>query len=123
MRYTSLFCPKGEVIRWEQQVRLRHLTTRKYLCIDVDHQISLTDDNEDPKTVFRLHSVLSERDEIHFESYARIEHVLTGFWLHALKDEDYVRKQFRGVDESQEQSMKGLRWDTAQVRQVRARKK
>ncbi|GFN95264.1 inositol 1,4,5-trisphosphate receptor type 1 [Plakobranchus ocellatus] len=110
----------GEIIRWEQQVRLRHLTTRKYLCIDADHQISLTDDNEDPKTVFRLHSVLSERDEIHFESYARIEHVLTGFWLHALKDEDYVRRQFRGVDESQEQSMKGLRWDTAQVRQVAA---
>ena len=26
-----------------------------------------------------------ERDEIRFESYCRIEHVLTGFWLHALK--------------------------------------
>ncbi|BFZ19740.1 hypothetical protein BsWGS_22779 [Bradybaena similaris] len=110
----------GEIIRWEQQVRLRHLTTRRYLCIDANHEISLTVDNEDPKTVFRLHSVLSERDEIHFESYARIEHVLTGFWLHALKDEDYIRKQFRGVEDSQEQSMKGLRWDTANVRQVSA---
>ena len=28
---------------------------------------------------------LQERDEIRFESYCRIEHVLTGFWLHALK--------------------------------------
>ncbi|XP_055891550.1 inositol 1,4,5-trisphosphate receptor type 1-like isoform X4 [Biomphalaria glabrata] len=110
----------GEIIRWEQQVRLRHMTTRKYLCIDANHEISLTVDNEDPKTVFRLHSVLSEHDEIHFESYARIEHVLTGFWLHALKDEDYIRKQFRGVEENQEHSMRGLRWDTANVRQVAA---
>ncbi|CAL1535480.1 unnamed protein product, partial [Lymnaea stagnalis] len=61
-----------------------------------------------------------ERDEIHFESYARIEHVLTGFWLHALKDEDYIRKQFRAVEENQEHSMRGLRWDTANVRQVAA---
>ncbi|XP_041375499.1 inositol 1,4,5-trisphosphate receptor type 3-like [Gigantopelta aegis] len=67
-----------------------------------------------------MHSVLSERDEIHFESYARIEHVLTGFWLHALKDEDYIRRQFRSVDESTDQSMRGLRWDNAQVRQVAA---
>nr|KAG5712192.1 hypothetical protein BaRGS_014542 [Batillaria attramentaria] len=110
----------GDIIRWEQQVRLRHMTTRKYLCIDEKHDIMLTDDNEDPRTVFRLHSVLSERDEIHFESYARIEHVLTGFWLHALKDEDYIRKQFRSIDDSQDQSMRGLRWDGAQVRQVAA---
>lgn len=108
----------GDVIRWEQQVRLRHLTTRKYLCIDATREISLTDDNEDPRTVFRLHSVLSERDEIRFESYARIEHVLTGFWLHALKDEDYIRKQFRCADS--EQGMRGVRWDGAQVRQVAA---
>ena len=51
----------GDIIRWEQQVRLRHMTTRKYLCIDENHDILLTDDNEDPKTVFRLHSVLSVR--------------------------------------------------------------
>ncbi|XP_071092410.1 inositol 1,4,5-trisphosphate-gated calcium channel ITPR3-like isoform X4 [Haliotis cracherodii] len=113
-------CLNGEVIRWEQQIRLRHMTTRRYLCIDGNREISLIEDNEDPRTVFRLHSVLSERDEIHFESYARIEHVLTGFWLHALKDEDYIRKQFRQVDDSQDQSMRGLRWDTAQVRQVAA---
>ncbi|KAL5022859.1 hypothetical protein ScPMuIL_002014, partial [Solemya velum] len=110
----------GEVLRWEQQVRLRHMTTRKYLCIDATKEISLTDDSEDPRTVFRLYSVLSERDEIRFESYCRIEHVLTGFWLHALKDEDYVRKQFRNMENTNDQSLRGLRWDTAQVRQVAA---
>ena len=26
-----------------------------------------------------------EGDEIQFEAYARIENVLTGYWLHALK--------------------------------------
>ncbi|KAK3086885.1 hypothetical protein FSP39_024881 [Pinctada imbricata] len=110
----------GDILRWEQQVRLRHMTTRKYLCIDASKEISLTDDNEDPRTVFRLYSVLSERDEIHFESYCRIEHVLTGFWLHALKDEDYVRKKFRSMENSNDQSLRGLRWDSAQVRQVAA---
>ena len=33
-------------------------------------------------------------------------------------DEDYIRRQFRNVDESTDQSMRGLRWDNAQVRQV-----
>lgn len=51
----------GDVLRWEQQVRLRHMTTRKYLCMDGTKEISLTDDNEDPQTVFRLYSVLSVR--------------------------------------------------------------
>ncbi|XP_078335085.1 inositol 1,4,5-trisphosphate-gated calcium channel ITPR2-like [Crassostrea virginica] len=110
----------GDVLRWEQQVRLRHMTTRKYLCMDGTKEISLTDDNEDPQTVFRLYSVLSERDEINFESYCRIEHVLSGFWLHALKDEDYIRKKFRDMDASTDQSLKGLMWDSAQVRKVAA---
>ena len=26
-----------------------------------------------------------ETDEIQFESYSRIEHVITGYWLHALR--------------------------------------
>lgn len=60
MNYFSLsFDFTGDILRWEQQVRLRHMTTRKYLCIDATKEISLTDDNEDPKTVFRLYSVLS----------------------------------------------------------------
>ena len=49
----------GGIIQWEQQIRLRHMTTRKYLCIDADREISLAEGNEDPRTVFRLHSVIS----------------------------------------------------------------
>lgn len=51
----------GDILQWEQQIRLRHMTTRKYLCIDITHEIMLTDDNEDPRTVFRLHSVINVR--------------------------------------------------------------
>lgn len=65
--YFSLY--KGDVLRWEQQVRLRHMTTRKYLCIDGTTEISLTDDNEDPRTVFRLYSVLSVRIKDQITNY------------------------------------------------------
>ncbi|XP_076449737.1 inositol 1,4,5-trisphosphate-gated calcium channel ITPR1-like isoform X2 [Babylonia areolata] len=108
----------GDVIRWEQQIRLRHMLTRQYLCIDAKLDVSLVPDPTDPRTVFRLHSVLKERDEIQFESYARIEHVLTSCWLHALKDEDYKKHQYEGGDN--ERSMQGLRWDGAAVRKVSA---
>lgn len=48
----------GDVIRWEQQIRFRHLTTRQYLCITTDRRVTLTSDSKDPRTVFRLHSVI-----------------------------------------------------------------
>ncbi|KAH3824416.1 hypothetical protein DPMN_126252 [Dreissena polymorpha] len=115
-----MFPHKGDILQWEQQVRLRHMTTRKYLCIDGSREILLIDDCEDPRTVFRLHSVINERDEIRFESYCRIEHVLSGFWLHALKDEDYIRRKFRDIENVNDQTLKGLRWDSAMVRQVSA---
>ena len=48
----------GDVLRWEQQIRLRHMLTRQYLCIDSRSEVSLVVDPSDPRTVFRLHSVL-----------------------------------------------------------------
>ena len=47
----------GEVIRWEQQVRFRHMTTKRYLCMNSDMQVSLTIQHKDPHAVFRLHPV------------------------------------------------------------------
>lgn len=35
-----------------------------------------------------------------------------------LTDEDYIRKKFRDMDASTDQSLKGLMWDSAQVRKV-----
>ncbi|XP_035825085.1 inositol 1,4,5-trisphosphate receptor type 3 isoform X3 [Aplysia californica] len=108
----------GDVLRWEQQIRLRHMLTRQYLCLNSKMEVSLTSDATDPRTVFRLHSVLKERDEIQAESYARIEHMLTNCWLHALKDEDYEKRQYN--EYNTEHTMQGLRWDGAPLRQVSA---
>ncbi|CAL1526674.1 unnamed protein product [Lymnaea stagnalis] len=107
----------GDVLRWEQQIRLRHMLTRQYLSIDLNGDIILTPESSDPRTVFRLHSVLKERDEIQLESYARIEHMLTNRWLHALKDEDYDKRQF---EYDMERTMQGLRWDGAPLRKISA---
>ncbi|KAH9502988.1 hypothetical protein Btru_072533, partial [Bulinus truncatus] len=108
----------GDVLRWEQQIRLRHMLTRQYLSVDTNGDVLLTPDPTDPRTVFRLHSVLKERDEIQLESYARIEHMLTNRWLHALKDEDYEKRQYNEYDT--ERTMQGLRWDGASLRKVSA---
>ena len=35
-----------------------------------------------------------------------------------MTDEDYIRKKFRDMDASTDQSLKGLMWDSAQVRKV-----
>ena len=66
------------------------MTTRLYLCMNSDMQVTLTNDPKDPNTVFRLHPIIKEGDEIQFETYARIEHVLSGFRLHALKGTIYT---------------------------------
>jgi len=51
----------GDVIRWEQQVRFRHMPTRQYLCISSDRRVTVTPDAKDPRTVFRLHPVIKVR--------------------------------------------------------------
>lgn len=47
----------GGTLRWEQQCKFRHMTTRQYLILK-DTNITLTDKHDDPKTVFRLHPVI-----------------------------------------------------------------
>uniref|UniRef100_A0A1I8FDR6 Transmembrane protein n=1 Tax=Macrostomum lignano TaxID=282301 RepID=A0A1I8FDR6_9PLAT len=47
-------------------------------------EVTLSDESADPHTVFKMHPVLQETPELKFESYARIEHVITGSWLHAI---------------------------------------
>ena len=60
--FTSLvLLNAGDVVRWEQQIRFRHMTTRQYLCITSDRRVTLTPDSKDPRTVFRLHPVIKVR--------------------------------------------------------------
>ena len=47
----------GDVLRWGQQVRFRHMTTGLYLCINNQQKICLREKCKDPLTVFRLHSI------------------------------------------------------------------
>nr|XP_006825393.1 PREDICTED: inositol 1,4,5-trisphosphate receptor type 1-like [Saccoglossus kowalevskii] len=115
---------KGETMRWEQQCRLRHFTTRKYLRLSgkgSDVQVTLTETASDPKTVFRLHPVIHDMDEIQFESYARIEHVVTGFWLHGLNDMYQSNKSKVWLEEGKKaDSMSGLQWDKAALKKITA---
>uniref|UniRef100_A0A1I8GHA8 Inositol 1,4,5-trisphosphate receptor n=1 Tax=Macrostomum lignano TaxID=282301 RepID=A0A1I8GHA8_9PLAT len=122
-------CISGDIIKWEQQVRIRHMCTRKFLIIDNDGRLALTEDCKDARAVFRLHPVLrmvnlesnvkinySERDEIEDTTYCRIEHVVTGNWLHGSK-EDYSRKT-QSDEASSHNSMAGLVWSQAPLKKV-----
>ena len=48
----------GGTIHWMSQVRLRHMTLQQYLAVSSDGKVYLSDNNRDPWTVFRLHSVI-----------------------------------------------------------------
>ena len=52
-----MFLILGDPIRWNQPVRLRHMTTRLYLRNSTEDGISLTSDTTDPLTEFRLVSL------------------------------------------------------------------
>lgn len=108
-------CVAGGVLKWEQQCRLMHMCTRKYLCVAQGGNVTLTSDHLDPKTVFRLHPVIRESDEVPEDSYCRMEHVVSGHWLHASTDE-YKKKQ--GESKTDSKSMGSLKWSTAQLRKI-----
>uniref|UniRef100_A0A1I8GPK3 RIH_assoc domain-containing protein n=1 Tax=Macrostomum lignano TaxID=282301 RepID=A0A1I8GPK3_9PLAT len=57
-----------------------------------------------------------ERDEIEDSSYCRIEHVVTGAWMHGSK-EDYVRKAI-DKETGSSNSMAGLVWSQAPLKKV-----
>ncbi|KAK3095936.1 hypothetical protein FSP39_021047 [Pinctada imbricata] len=105
----------GGCLKWEQQCKLIHLCSRKYLCIDKSGRVTLSADNNDPHTVFRLHPVIRENDYVLLETYCRIEHVVSGLWLHALNDE-YQEKRLMGSDDPN--SIASLGWSRAKLRQI-----
>ncbi|XP_065924757.1 inositol 1,4,5-trisphosphate receptor type 2 isoform X5 [Magallana gigas] len=104
----------GGVLKWEQQCKIIHMCTRKYMTVK-DGQVTLTSDHLDPATVFRLHPVIRESDDIPPDSYCRMEHVVTGQWLHG-GSETYKKKQLDGDDNIQ--SMAALKWTTAEFRVI-----
>ncbi|XP_065834186.1 inositol 1,4,5-trisphosphate receptor type 3-like isoform X2 [Oscarella lobularis] len=118
----------GEIIKWEQRCRLRHVCTRKYLCltkeensvtpvtsIDVHYTLSLTDD-PGLSTVFRLFSVIQEVNAVCYDTYCRIEHPQSKQWLHALTD-DYEKESMKATEKGKT-SMEQLEWDGAKLKQI-----
>ncbi len=56
-------------------------------------------------------------EQIEFETYCRIEHVVSGMWLHA-EQEDHERRETIET-KSNNMSMAGLLWTTATLKKVR----
>ena len=88
----SLHIRSGEPLHWKELCRIRHLPTRKYLAVvkvkdsyEVTLKARSGGTRFEKHTTFRLVPVVERDDDVNFESYARIYHVDTNTWLHALK--------------------------------------
>lgn len=57
----------GGVLKWEQQCKIIHMCTRKYMTVK-DGQVTLTSDHLDPATVFRLHPVIRVNNKKAFKT-------------------------------------------------------
>lgn len=51
----------GSAIEWEDQCRLRQVTSRLYLLVDDNFHVALSNNATDPRTVFRIHPVVKVR--------------------------------------------------------------
>ncbi|XP_053404101.1 inositol 1,4,5-trisphosphate receptor type 3-like isoform X2 [Mercenaria mercenaria] len=117
-------CVAGGILHFEQQCKLLHMCTRKYLCVETNKQsnvegkykVNLTSDHLDPKSVFRLHPVNKDSDDIPEGSHCRIEHVVSGQWLHASTAE-YIRNQVKALNK-ESRSLGSLKWSTAHMRKI-----
>lgn len=48
----------GGILKWEQQCRIVHMCTRRYLAVNKKGEVTLIADNDDPSTMFRLYAVI-----------------------------------------------------------------
>ncbi|KAK6195492.1 hypothetical protein SNE40_000911 [Patella caerulea] len=107
----------GGVLKWEQRCRIIHMCARKYLTVDIDGRVTLTSDTSDPRTYFKLHAVIRDSDDIPFDSYCRMEHVVTGKWLHAGSADYKLSSQLNNEDDK---SMSGLKCSKAELKEITA---
>ena len=54
----TLLLLTGGILKWEQQCRIVHMCTRRYLAVNKKGEVTLIADNDDPSTMFRLHAVI-----------------------------------------------------------------
>ena len=89
----TLFHPfSGEVLHWRELCRIQHLPTRQYLAVvkvKESYKVTLkarsADKEFEEDATFRLVPVIEGNDDVNFGSYARIYHLHTESWLHALE--------------------------------------
>lgn len=117
----------GRVIEWNQRIRLRHVTTRRYLALveHLPHEFSydLLVDGNTPQCIFRFTPVLKEHSTIKFGAFSRIQHVVSGFWLHGSKSQPLLRvdhrqqlAQFANTEFAR--NVTKIVWDEAQLRKI-----
>ncbi|XP_033730119.1 LOW QUALITY PROTEIN: inositol 1,4,5-trisphosphate receptor type 2-like [Pecten maximus] len=107
---------KGGILKWEQPIKIVHMCSRKYLAVDkASNELTLCSSHTDPRTVFKLHAVFKTEQSVMKDSYCRIQHVSTGFWLHGFMDKYMSRQQ---SDSSDNGSMTAHKWSTAELRKV-----
>lgn len=101
---------RGSKVRWKKSIRIRHVASRTYLSINPSHvQI----DNTTGKTIFTLsllknpaHTMDPNQDTTLFQlipvsppsitgipygSFVRIQHIVTGCWMHSENGEEEER--------------------------------
>ncbi|OAF66980.1 hypothetical protein A3Q56_05306, partial [Intoshia linei] len=106
---------QGGPIHWTDNILIKHMTTRKYLCIDSSNNIILVDKCEDKNAIFRLSPVTAEGDIVLKSTFCRIKHKETNSWLTALI-EDYTRRD--AVVSVGNSSMAILPWTSAKLRKI-----
>ena len=132
---------RGDVILWEQNIRFKHMCTRKYLCLEND-RLSLSSESDNKNIVFRLKPVLKGGLTIEYGLFAILEHTLTEryfhgegtsktFKTHKAKPKAAETKTFpffqatqfyeynqNKTDADTEDPMMTLKWETTKGRQV-----
>ena len=98
------------------------MCTRKYLSMtkspeDTTTGWELSESGRDRNSLFRFHRVVNDDSlDVNFESYARIQHVATGTWLHGT-EAPYRLKQYAAAEGSTD-PMDKLEWDGAKLRRL-----
>lgn len=117
----------GNPTTWDTTFHLQHLTTRQYLQLGPPPALtaSLTPDRTAPASLFRFHPLASSKrkgDRVLDKAYVRIQHVLTGSWLHTDRSRfpslyssslpcDIGQREY----ERRSKKKKALRWSRAQL--------
>eukprot|EP00055_Hartaetosiga_balthica_P014270 m.77659 g.77659 ORF g.77659 m.77659 type:complete len:2539 (+) comp8548_c0_seq6:41-7657(+) len=119
----------GSPILWGEQIRIKHVGTRKYLAFKHGGNVAstasptLVNDKNDPECIFSFHPVTRLRDEVELGNYARIFHHSSNCWLTSLEDIKYIRQGRKiahppTASKSLIENTKSIQWDGKRLCQL-----